>query len=484
MMEQKTAHPKMALLLGLACAASVFFLDAHVDVKESAMDRAFAQINERAETEHRAHLGLVDRALEDVGQFVQTDMQIRDQAESHLTHGLAAKTTKVHDNVVAFKAYCIAANDAVSEMIDHKTSSIVPVVESFGKDPDNKNIILEYSQLFAKSIGEFKTGMGKYMLDKLNTALLTSTADQGVIVMQPGDNLHYVLDYSALGLEDLPRYFKTIRVNLQDFNEAKDKLMQTQAGADQMAAISFLKGKHNEEYMSFLDREVAKQEAIKAGRFKQISAQAYDAEVDAMGDSVENDPKAVLQHVAVQAPAGYEAANAASASIPENNLSMEQMQANAKAAADKYMADLKDAEANTESIITNQENLSMGVHITMTTSEKERGESSMQPTITIRGTKGDITGVINALPLAGESLTQTFASDHPIGEIQQIEIGANGSIDPWLCHEFKVKVGDEGPEQTMEQSNFWLEGPGTKPIDHAELKYAESWTLTPPTPAM
>jgi hypothetical protein len=482
MMAQKAAHPRLALLLGLACAAAVLFMDSQVDVKESgtsAMDAAFEQINGRLDKEYRSGLSRVDRVLNDVGQFVEVDMATNEEAESHIQDGLAAKSTKVHDNVVAFKAYCVAAFDSVHDLVDHKTSSIVPIVSQFGKDGDNKNVILEYSKLFGKAIGEFKTGMGKYMLDKLNTALLTSKADQGIVVMQPGDNLHYVLDYSALGLQDLPRYFKKMRVNVQDFNEAYHKIGEANSNADAMAAVAFLKGKHNEEYMSFLDREIAKQDAIKAGRFKKIADHAFKAEVTAMDGSVENNPDAILQHVAVQAPAGRDAANEANGIIPEVALTMAQMQANAKAAADKYMADLKDAEANTEQIITNQENLSMGVHVTVTTSGKERGESSMQPTITIRGTKGDIAGTLNSLPLAGESMTQTFASDHPIGDIQSVEIGANGSIDPWLCASFKVKAGDEGPLLSMQQENFWLEGPGTKPIDHADLKYAESWTLTP-----
>merc|ERR1711988_83700 len=74
---------------------------------------------------------------------------------------------------------------------------------------------------------------------------------------------------------------------------------------------------------------------------------------------------------------------------------------------------------------------------------------------------GTIYGKIHALPLQGQTLTQTFTGKKSIGDIERIELrapkGKKNAGDPWLCTKFEVQVGYGNPWVKMTRSGF----PGT-----------------------
>jgi len=358
-------------------------------------------------------------------------------------------------------------------MLSHRHSSIVPFVYAFGKDPSNTNIILEYSKIFAEVSDLYDSGMGLYMLEHMNHAVLSG---QGAVAMRVGHH-SYVMDNSVLGLQSLPTYMKRLKVSIMSYSDAQHRIDKLNSNADTYAAMQFIKGKHAKAYTSFLDREIARVDAMRLAHDKAHADAAYGAEVNAYNDAVQTNAHAPLVHVNVQTPAGIQAAKTATDADTWVVPTMEQIKASARAAAAAYMKQLHIKLSDTASIIKNQEQHNMGVTIIMTSNEDEDGESSQTPTVIVKGTKGTITGTLSSLPLPGQSLSQTFPSDHLLGDLKSVEIKAS-SNDAWLCKSFAVKVG-ELPEVAMQQTNFWLEAVGTTGVEHASHPFAALWELTP-----
>merc|ERR1711988_213029 len=111
-----------------------------------------------------------------------------------------------------------------------------------------------------------------------------------------------------------------------------------------------------------------------------------------------------MQHVAVQPPAGVDAAQNAINADKWVAPSMEQIRATAKANAALFMKNLHVKLSTTSEIIKNQESTNMGVTLIMTSAQNLDGESSQMPTVVIKGSKGTITGTIPSLPLPGKTL--------------------------------------------------------------------------------
>merc|ERR1719486_920582 len=78
-------------------------------------------------------------------------------------------------------------------------------------------------------------------------------------------------------------------------------------------------------------------------------------------------------------------------------------------------------------------------------------ESTISPLIEIRGTLGSIHGKLDALPLRGQFLTQTFHTKDgsSIGTVERVALKTGKTRDPWLCAGVQIKVGSGKP---------WLNG--------------------------
>merc|ERR1719482_256985 len=98
----------------------------------------------------------VDMAMTQIGEALDTgSAEDPKRAES---------ADVVHKNIVELKAYCVSVKDKIEDIGDATTSSVIPFILAFGAEPENANIVLEYSKLFAKFSDEFNEGMGLYIL--------------------------------------------------------------------------------------------------------------------------------------------------------------------------------------------------------------------------------------------------------------------------------------------------------------------------------
>lgn len=366
----------------------------------------------------------------------------------------------------------------LEEMEFHKTSSVIPFIREFGKDPKVDNVIVEYSKLFAKMSNEFKSGFGKFILWHLNKAMLSG---EGAIHVDAAVNpTAYILNYRTLGLESLPKYFKALQVPVHAFSTAQDEIATLNANADSKAAAIFLRSKHNQAYTSFLDRELAKLDAIEKGHWQTIHDAATRAEIHAFSQSVELDDKATAKHAQVQAPAGVEASQEAYDKIDYERPTFEETEAKAQQEANQFLETMAHEEETTAAVITNEEQEAMGVSLSFTTAQKTAGESSMQPTVIIKGTKGDLSGKISGLPQPDETLTQVFPSDHALGDIVSVTVEAEpGSLDPWMVKSISAKVGDN--EVQMQQKLVWIDPnpQGTPGLNHEGFEYSNKFVFTP-----
>merc|ERR1712072_1539478 len=94
---------------------------------------------------------------------------------------LAATADKVYDSLVQLKAYAVSVYGKtydVDTAQQDKGSSIVPFLKRFGQDPKvgtktkTGGIIAEYAELMAQEKAKYTTGLGLYMLTKMNAAIL------------------------------------------------------------------------------------------------------------------------------------------------------------------------------------------------------------------------------------------------------------------------------------------------------------------------
>jgi hypothetical protein len=479
----QNARAARALVLAVACVAVVCFVctlnderqAASVRESRNAMDNALTTIDTllAAEQSQSGATDVVDQAMDEIENAFNNG-QVPDAAKA----APAKPMDKAHKNLVNLKAYSVAVHSKVSDMLSHKHSSVIPFINAFGKDPNNKNIILEYSKIFAQTSDAYDSGLGRYMLHHMNDAVLNGNG----VVATPDHGKHYVLDNTVLGLQTLPNYMKKLKVSVMHYTEAQGKMTKLSENADTYAAAQYLRGKHAKAYESFLDREIARVDALSEAHEHGYVLAAFDAEVTAYKTSYAANTATKLLHVAVQPPAGMEAAQGAVDADKWVAPSINKIRAAAKANAALFMKNLHAKLSGTAEVVKNQEAQNMGVTITMTSSQYLDGESSQTPTVVVKGSKGTLTGTLQALPLPGKTISQTFASKHLIGELKSVEFQAS-SNDPWSCDHIQVAVG-ELPAVPMQQTRFWLVQPtpaGQKGpvVNHQGMPFAAKWVLTP-----
>merc|ERR1711871_1937240 len=363
--------------------------------------------------------------------------------------------------------------------IEHKHSSVVPFIDAFGKNGKNKNVILEFSQLFAKMSNQFKSGMGLYMLQHLNTALLTGN---GIVTMKPGDDKHYILDYTQMGLESLPEYFYNLRVPISRFEHQKEKVKAINSHAASRASATLLLGKHQEAYDMFLDRELAKVKKYRL-HLRSVYDAALNAEKIAYTTSVEHSQHTTRLHAAVQARAGVPAAVKQTAVIEHGvkQPTREELDAAAKAAADSYMDKMTRKNMDAATLIRKLQAEQMGVKLSITTAEFSSADSVMQPKIIIKGTRGSLSTVLKSLPAKGKTRTHVLPSNHALGNLVSVKLIATDT-DSWMCQKLSVEMGTEHKVITLHPNTklktmFWLDSAKTG-TNYQGYERSNTWTLS------
>lgn len=476
----------VAIVLALACVGMVAWVSMLEEsaVKESALDRAMADINKAFAPAPKKKAAAKPTQVDKVGGAMAQISTLLETGQGELPsyHDYATSTDKVHDNIVGLKAYCVAAKDAIHDQGDGTTSSVIPFIIAFGEHPKETNVIVEYSKLFAKFSNEFDNGMGLYILQHMNSAILHGggAVNSNFVV----GSAHLTLDPTQMGLESIPRYLEDLKVSRANWSIAKTKIADLNKNADAMAAAQYLKGKHNEFYISFLDAEIAKADAIRRGTYAGVVKHAFDAEEAAFHEAVGNASMNSLAHVGVQAPAGRTAADSAAEQVAYVEPTMEELEAAAKAAARQFMGQIKSSMDSTANLVTIEEKEAMGVTLHISTASLSEGESGMKPSVHIKGTKASITGQLMTLPQPDETIHQTFPSDEAIGDLVSVTFTAEGS-DPWLCSEVSAQIGTSGLPTVLKaktgsaQSMFWLETDGTHEGEHQGIAHGGSWELLP-----
>jgi hypothetical protein len=480
-MDPKGLRPGSALILAAASLAAVCWVSSiHNDsIKEgfSAIDAAMEQINNAIVEDSQAETPPMtpsDKAMDDIYGMVEAG-----HASKEETVRRPSTKDKVHQNIVALKAYSVAVHDKLKEMLEHKHSSVVPFIREFGKNGKNKNVIMEFSQLFAKMSNQFKSGMGLYMLQHLNRAILTGN---GVVAMKPGDTKHYILDYSTMGLESLPEYFYKLRVKISRFEHQKEKVKAINTHAASEASAALLQGKHQEAYDTFLDRELAKVKKYKL-HLRSVYEAALKAEKIAYTTSVEHSGHTTRLHAAVQARAGVPAAVRQTAVIEQGvkQPSREELNAAAKAAADSFMDKMTRKNLDAATLIKKLQAEQMGVKLSITTAEFSSADSAMQPKIIIKGTRGSLSTVLKSLPAKGKTRTHVLPSDHALGNLVSVKF-ISTDTDSWMCQKVSVEMGTEGKAITLHpetalKTMFWLDSAkgGT---NYQGYERSNTWTLS------
>merc|ERR1719502_2427173 len=356
-----------AFILAVACVGMAAFVVQISDerqvtsVRESynAVDDAMGQIGKLLESDasyQQPAADAVDSAMDEIAAAMESG-KVSDKPQAKAAG--AAPTSKVHKNLVALKAYSVVVHDKIQDMLGHKHSAVIPFLNAFGKDASNKNIILEY----AETSDAYESGLGQYMLQHMNHAILNG---EGVVSKLHGSSHSFTLDNDVLGLQTLPNYMKELKVSVMKYTDAVDMVTKLNANADAYAAESYLKGKHSKAYVSFLDREIARVDALSEAHEHGYVMAAFDAEVSAYKSSYKTTPKARLQHVAVQPPAGVDAAQSASDADTWVRPTYAQIKATAKANAALFMKNLHAKLSSTADLIKTNMAQDMGVTIIMT----------------------------------------------------------------------------------------------------------------------
>lgn len=449
------SRTRVALILAVASVAAVCFL---------------SQVEDQHET-----------ALQEISQmstgFDEEDPLLAKAAESAVT-GKAVDAESIHKHIVELKAYCVGVHQKVTDMYEHQTASIVPFILAFGKDAKTENIILEYSQTYAKLEERFTSGMGMYILKHMNKAML---AGDGVLTML---GKKYTFDFIALGFTHLPQYLKELTVSLSDYRYKYSEIEKLADNAEAKAASKFLKDKQDTAYTAFLERAQAKADASGVNPYRNVYDAAMKAEYAAYLHAVSVVPTNHRMHAAVQMPAGYAAAMATRAAnkdrmgkTPDAETDAE-IEKEAADAAKWFIRALTKNTATSAGLIDNLEQEALGVTLKLTTSDKLDAESSMEPTVKIVGSLGSVTAQIFAVPPPGETLMQQIPSDHPIGKLQSITITSDPlSKDPWQCKQLSARVGANLTFVEMAEQMFWLDADANV-VHHGLFISKVAWTLS------
>lgn len=396
------------------------------------------------------------------------------------------KDDGVMNAIVDLKAYCMGARDkAVTMKNKGKTSSLVPFIIKFGKKNVHTDLVTAYAKIVGKLRAHYTTGLGSYLLDRLNENVLsgkkvTFLGTRGLL------RNRQMLDYRRLGLQAEPIYFKTLNVRLTAWSSAKAAIHQGKSGD---AIKAWVKSGNAEIFKMFVSKITAKLNRKNQLQDDKEESGALIAERAALKQGLKSKrgKQEVMQPIP---PAGAKGGQLVRSQAKWKMPSPKEIKKMAMTKTVAYMANLAKRDASSTEVVKAIEHKLEGTTIRITTSAHLFSESMMVPDVIFKGSLGTIYGKIHALPLQSKTLTQTFTGKHSIGDIEHIELRAptkgkkNGS-DPWLCTKFEVQVGYGNPWVTMTRSGFpgtykfWLD---RKPHHHGPyygLPRRDFWVLRP-----
>jgi len=371
--------------------------------------------------------------------------------------------------LVDLKAYCMAARDKAIDMQNNgvaKSSSLVPFVIGFGKS-DGKDIVVAYAHLMGKMRSDYDRGLGAFLLDRLNQHVLAGKT----VTISGLTNFKnwYMLDHERLGLEARPVYFQTLAVRLTEFAINKANIHKGHKGK---AVKDWMKGGNSEIYKMFLAKIMAAFIHRKQTQDSRIEAGAVVAESAAYREEVAK-RSGRQQELIPMPPAGVKGGAFVRKELGKDAFAMPSTKVIKKLAQKKaleYLSKLEKKDASNAAVIKAIEEKMEGVTLRIATAAGILGaESTISPLVEIRGTLGTIHGKLDALPLRGQFLTQTFHTKDgsSIGTVERVALKTGKTRDPWLCAGVQIKVGAGKPWLKLApeggHKEFWLD---SKPFNH------------------
>jgi hypothetical protein len=317
-----------ALLVGLAMGFPAYSTN-DVVPEMSPPGSELKSMDDYLAVDEKKHMSLSDIAMEQMMEAsgaAEGEVSVADldkKAADPPAPKMAATSTEVHDAIVELKAYCVnvfgkAQNiDEGHSAKSVKGSSVVPFLIAFGQHGQTSTktqtggIITEYADLVGKFLGQYNSGIGHYMLSKLNNAILEG---RNVLSFEKkGGKQQYTISYATLGLQTEPRYLRPLDSSIGEMMTTKVKVSELNQGADTKAAVAVVTAKHNEAFKEYYKAALAKEEAAKKQAELKVAATAFTASEDAFKKAYASDPKTKLVHVAVQSGEAMEAAEEAKA---------------------------------------------------------------------------------------------------------------------------------------------------------------------------
>jgi hypothetical protein len=393
--------------------------------------------------------------------------------------------------LVKLKAYAVVAKSQLSE--DFKgalRSGLVNFIVAFGDDT-GKELVTEYAQVIGKlkATHPSSPGIGGYLLDAIDDNVMKG---QDVLTqLEHGEykNSH-VVDHTKLGLEEMPGFFLKLRASETDFQAQLAKMHE---GKGKKAIAMYTKRSKTSTYNTFLAKITAKYKNLQQGELSKREVGA----IFAMQEALRRDTAANVSAYDLPGPlptAGKKGSQKMRALDQFNMPSAEVMAKEALAEAQKYMAAIAKRDMSPEAVAAAIRAEMEGVTLRITTDHRMFAESHQSPTIRIVGTKGEVNGTIDALPLNGETLTQTFnaVGPHPMGEVQFVILTSDAKArNPWLCTKLEVQVGRGNPwvdmapnGKTSLQDGWWLDGAGGQQGPYYRLMRQDKVMLMPTTQQM
>jgi len=399
---------------------------------------------------------------------------------------------RVVKHIVDLKAYSAAALSKARKLksgkggsSSGKKSSLVAFIVKFGSDVKNPDLVSEYANTIGHLRARFNIGLGAYLLDSLNAAILTG---KGVVIVKDGGarGTFAMFNHSRLGLQSTPDYFRLLKVRLSAYLAVQTKL---KAGYGKDALKNWLLKAEKGSYHTFLAKITAKWRRLQFLQNVKEEAGAKWSEDKAWKYARAHGKDAQAQ-LNPMPPAG--AAGGATVRKKSNFYmpSYAALKKQAMKLAVKYMNSLR--KSSTAEVISAIEAKLEGVKLKFSTSAHNKAGSDQSPKVKITGTRGTITGLLKALPLRGKTMEQTLTGKS-IGNIISIELQSS-SPDAWLCTSMSVRSGVGRKWVKMAPYTFWLgqgnEGmyrhgvrrtpyirliPSSKFIPTYKKKYSKKW---------
>jgi len=383
--------------------------------------------------------------------------------------------------LVDLKAYCMGArHKAIKLQNKAKTSSLIPFIVAFSKY-GNKDLVTEYAQTVGKLRAQFQTGLGAFLLDRMNENVLTGKKITMLAEKAPIKN-YALLDHTRLGLRTRPDYFRTMAIRLSAWAGAKAKI-HSGSGGDAIKA--WIKSGNAEVFQMFrakITSRYLRQRQIQDGK-EEAGALVSEKAAFAEGVKKKHGNQQVMQPLP---PAGAKGGKYIRDKSGFKFPSPKQIAKEAMKKTLDYMAKVAKRDATSQQVVRAIEAKLEGTTIRITTSRHPFSDSTIVPDIELQGDLASIKGKIEALPLEGETLEQTFTGDS-LGQIQHVRLSIGKTNNPWLCSKFEVQVGTGNPWVIMTPdgfggelpAKFWLDGAPYGHPPYFGLERKNVWLLRP-----